>query len=198
MSADLEISRKSLKEFQAALRTYEKATGKAAVDVVNRQMKNWIIQTFQRVKRGRGIPVKFDPNRRTKAGRPTKASRMLYATLTKLGKSKKGQGIQEAAEAIYENRRKASGYLKASLIPALKLFGGARRARNFKGLDDNPGFRARTGSLTAAFRSLAGDSTSTNSHLAPAARQGLEATTEDMLRYAQRRFQKEAKKVKPR
>ena len=193
MAAGLEITKQSMRGFQSALRTYEKATGKDAADVLNRGVKNTLFKAFRLTRQARvGQIRRWDP------ARTTRSSRMLYALLTKQGRSKKGEGLQAAVEKEFKQRMSARGSLRAGWLPALRAFGGMTRARQFRGSQDGTGRKAVASRLVAEFTNVAGDEESAAKILFPVANQAIEAAAQDMTQYAQRKMQQSANRVSAR
>lgn len=111
-------------EFRQALREYQEATKKDWVDILTRAGRNVAFKAITYTKGASLAKIRrWQPDRRGERGR------MLYALLTKKGKSVKGAGIRAAAQKELNRRIASRKYIAAGWVEAAKDMGGKPRLR---------------------------------------------------------------------
>ena len=183
------IDPRSIRDAQAALRLYQKATNKSAADVLNRFARNvlmWSIRFTPKTTLAT-IRKEADPKR----------SKLLWKLASRDG-FRKGEGIGEEVERRYNDRRKSKGFIAAGFVKALRVFGGRSRAGGFREGGEaagGTGKRARDTRLIAEFTNTAEGA----SKVGPApVNRAMNHVSEDMKNHAYERMQKDARKYSAR
>jgi len=183
------IDPKSIREAQAAMRFYQKATNKSAADVLNRFTRNvlmWSIRFTPKTKLPK-IRKEADPER----------SGLLWALASRDG-FRKGEGIGKEVERRYNYRRSSNGFIAAGFVKALRVFGGRSKAGKFREGGEaagGTGRRARDTRLIAEFTNVA-DGAGEVAY-GPLNR-AMSHVSEDMTKYAYEKMQRDAKKYSAR
>ena len=182
----------STNDFRAALKTYQKATNKDMAEVLNRAGRNVAFKAISFTPMARKSKVdQFTPGRRGPKGR------MIYAKLTKEGRSRKGQGIGRKAVEEHNKRNKSRGYIKAGWIEAAKDFGGRPRARTWPGGRAAKGYGRKASTLRLeAWLFNFSDGAETVGKV-PLNR-AMAFVAKDMLNYAYKRMRRTAKRYSGR
>jgi len=183
------IDPKSIRDTQAALRLYQKATNKSAADVLNRFTRNvlmWSIRFTPKTTLAK-IRKEADPQR----------SKLLWKLASRDG-FRKGEGIGEEVERRYNDRRKSKGFIAAGFVKALRVFGGNSRAGGFREGGEaagGTGRRARDSRLVAEFTNVA-DGAGDVAY--GPLNKAVNHVSEDMKNHAYDEMQKDAKKFSAR
>ena len=183
------IDPRSIRDAQAALRLYQKATNKSAADVLNRFARNvlmWSIRFTPKTTLAK-IRKEADPKR----------SKLLWKLASRDG-FRKGEGIGEEVERRYNDRRKSKGFIAAGFVKALRVFGGRSRAGGFREDGEaagGTGRRARDSRLVAEFTNVA-DGAGDVAY--GPLNKAVNHVSEDMKNHAYDEMQKDAKKFSAR
>lgn len=123
----------STKQFKAALKQYQQATGKDMADVLNRAGANIAMRALSFTPQAKPSQIdRYSPDR----------SALMHALATKgtkHGKAKKGEGNKALAWKIYNSRKRGRGYIRAGWVEAAKDMGAKPRMKV------KPGGRAAKG-----------------------------------------------------
>ena len=120
-------------ELMSALDLYQKATGKATVDIINRKARGICLEAAKAMtKANRREITKHSPAK--KKGKPKE--KKLFHALASMSKAKggkvgikRGQGNQEAAKKIYNKRLGAITYGKVIFWSLVDQFGDGGRGK---------------------------------------------------------------------
>jgi hypothetical protein len=185
------------REFEQALRDYEKATQKDMADILNRAARNVAYRAAQ------NTPVANKAEIKSYLFRDEK---LRYA-LTSIALRKKGVGVlkspqfKKAVERFVAHRLGSSRYLRAMWKPAIEKFGGTFRGAAPKGGNEGYGIKA-VDNIAEIFAEIGAIiSQPDEKHAAGAEDIGLKAlqdavdfVAEDLLEYAEKKMRETAKK----
>lgn len=133
------------REFQEALKQYQKVSNKTFVRVINDKAKDVALRSVQFTPKARKNKItKYEPNGRRY---PRKLLHARATQGTRLGKAKKGEGNKALAEKLYKSRLQSRGYIAAGWIKAAREL-GAPPPRGVAQLQ--PGGRAAKGTALKA------------------------------------------------
>jgi|DEB0MinimDraft_6_1074348.scaffolds.fasta_scaffold144112_2 hypothetical protein len=185
------IDPRSIRDAQAALRLYQKATNKSAADVLNRFTRNVLMWSI------RFTPKTPLPKIRKEAD-PVKGEKRWLWKLAARDGWKKGDGIGKEVERRYNRRRESNGFIAAGFVKALRVFGGRSRAGKFReggAAAGGTGRRARDSRLVAEFTNVA-DGAGEVAY--GPLNKAMNHISEDMKNHAYERMQKDANKYSAR
>ena len=190
MSANLTIN---TRQFQQALKEYAKVSKADGATILNRfgvdVAFRAIINTPKARQTAKAIGNRWDPSPPVE----TYPQRFHYANLTKLGKSKKGKGIEEKALATYAMRKRSPAYIKAGWFNCINDLGGFSRQKPKPGgtADKGYGVKATASSLISYIYnfSVGGDKVG-----ADALQEAVNYVARKKLAYAKEKLAKRARK----
>lgn len=188
MGIEFKISDRSIRNFQSALREYEKATKKEAEEVLNRATRNVLMRSIQFTRKTTKGSVRRDSN--------PKRSKLLWKLAATKG-HRRGRGIGAEVDRMYQQRLNSTGYIAAGFLTSLRTFQAGYRGRSNAQL--KPGGDAARGKATKAkasrlkttFENFADGA---DTIAGPAVERAINYVAEDMQRYAARKFQQVANK----
>lgn len=185
------IDPKSIRDSQAALRLYRKATNKSAADVLNRFTRNVLMWSIRFTPRATLPKINREVD-------PVKGKERILWKLAALDGWKKGDGIGEEVERRFNRRRASNGFIAAGFVKALRVFGGRSRAGKFRedgAAAGGTGRRARDSRLIAEFTNVA-DGAGEVAY--GPLNKAVNHVSEDMKNHAYDKMQEDAKKYSAR